>query len=324
MTRLALPMALVLVTASSVNALATDGPSTPNVRHQASATAAQSLRPTKLKPPKVSGIPSVRVRLTASHHSWSPTPRPYAYKCTRCNSPGARGAVIPGSRSSIYTLATGNVGTTLPVSVVASNAVGQSKPAILAHTAAVTGSTGVQHLEYVFDDGRISVYDMDQGQKLVKTISLPQTEAGIRGATVAPATHMLFISYGGDGGGHGNGSVLAYDLLGERVVWTVHLNTGIDSGAVSPDGKRLYMPTGENASSGIWNILDTSNGAVIGRIRAWAPTLASALLIGVAVIAATAAIWMTLRRRQFTIVWYAAIALIGCAILYFAGSRTIV
>jgi DNA-binding beta-propeller fold protein YncE len=45
------------------------------------------------------------------------------------------------------------------------------------------------------------------------------------------------------------------------------LETGIDSGAVSPDGKLLYMPTGENDSSGIWNILDTSNGAVVGTIH---------------------------------------------------------
>jgi len=178
-------------------------------------------------------------------------------------------------------------------------------------------------LEYVFDDGLISVYDMDHEQKLVKTISLPQTEAGIRGATVSPLTHRLFISYGGDGGAHGNGSVLAYDLLADRVVWTDHLKTGIDSGQVSPDGKRLYMPTGENTSSGIWNVLDTSDGAVIGKIRAWRPTLTGALLIGVALIAAAAAIWMTLRRRRFTVVAYAAVALVGCAVLYLAGSRAI-
>src|ERR1700676_30082 len=137
----------------------------------------------------------------------------------------------------------------------------------LAPGAAGAPRVRVQHLEYVLNDGLISVYEMDRGQKLVKTISLPQTTAGIRGATVAPVTHMLFISYGGDGGRNGNGSVLAYDLVAERVVWTVHLETGIDSGAVSPDGKRLYMPTGENASSGIWNILDTSTGAVVGTIK---------------------------------------------------------
>jgi DNA-binding beta-propeller fold protein YncE len=108
---------------------------------------------------------------------------------------------------------------------------------------------------------------MDHGFGLVKTISLPQTSTEIRGVTVAPATHMLFISYGGDGGSNGNGSVLAYDLVAERVVWTVNLATGIDSGQVSPDGKLLYMPTGENTASGIWDILDTSNGAVIGTIQ---------------------------------------------------------
>lgn len=128
----------------------------------------------------------------------------------------------------------------------------------------------MHRFEYVFDDGEVSVYDMDQGQALVKTISLPQTSSGIRGVTVAPATHLLFISYGGDGGASGNGSVLAYDLVAEKVAWTVHLNTGVDSGAVSPDGRRLYMPTGENSSSGIWSILDTASGAVIGSIQAGA------------------------------------------------------
>jgi hypothetical protein len=127
-------------------------------------------------------------------------------------------------------------------------------------------SSEVRHFEYVFDDGTFYVYDMDSSQQLVQTISLPQTEAGVRGVTVAPASHLLFISYGGDSAGF-YGSVLAYDLVTEQVVWTVHLNTGIDSGQVSPDGSRLYMPTGELTPSGLWNILDTSNGAVIGTIQ---------------------------------------------------------
>ncbi len=127
-------------------------------------------------------------------------------------------------------------------------------------------SSETRHFEYVFDDGTFYVYDMDRSQQLVQTVSLPQTEAGVRGVTVAPASHLLFISYGGDGAGF-YGSVLAYDLVTEQVVWTVHLNTGIDSGQVSPDGSRLYMPTGELTPSGIWNILDTSNGSVIGTIQ---------------------------------------------------------
>jgi DNA-binding beta-propeller fold protein YncE len=77
----------------------------------------------------------------------------------------------------------------------------------------------------------------------------------------------MFISFGGDGGQTGNGSVLAYDLVSERVLWEVHLSTGIDSGQVSPDAKKLYMPIGENSSGNIWNILSTENGAVIGTIK---------------------------------------------------------
>jgi DNA-binding beta-propeller fold protein YncE len=107
---------------------------------------------------------------------------------------------------------------------------------------------------------------MDKGYELVKEIALPQTDAGVRGVTVAPTTHMLFISYGSDGTGE-NGWVLAYDLVKEKVVWDVHLKTGIDSGQASPDGKRLYMPTGELTPSGIWNIINTENGAVIGTIK---------------------------------------------------------
>jgi DNA-binding beta-propeller fold protein YncE len=129
------------------------------------------------------------------------------------------------------------------------------------------GPSTVAHLEYVVQDGIISIYDMDNEFKLLKTISLPQTKAEVRGVTVAPQTHLMFISFGGDGGPTGNGSVLAYDLVSEKVIWEVHLATGIDSGQVSPDATKLYMPIGENSAGNIWNILNTENGAVIGTIK---------------------------------------------------------
>jgi DNA-binding beta-propeller fold protein YncE len=84
--------------------------------------------------------------------------------------------------------------------------------------------------------------------------------------TVAPASRLMFISFGGDGGPNGTGSVLAYDLVTSSVVWEVHLKTGIDSGQVSPDGSKIYMPTGELDESGIWNVLSSKNGKVIGTI----------------------------------------------------------
>ena len=222
--------------------------------------------PANSAPPTISGTAQEGMTLTASPGSWTESPTSYKYKWQRCDAQGAHCKAIKKATSTAYTAQGTDAGHTLRASVTARNAAGRSRAATSAQTAVVGTGAGTLHYEYVFVDGLISAYDIDQSYKLVKTISLPQTESGIRGVTVAPSSHLLFISYGGDGTNF-NGSVLAYDLVGERVVWTVHLKTGIDSGQVSPDGKRLYMPTGENTASGIWNILDTANGAVIGTIQ---------------------------------------------------------
>ena len=140
--------------------------------------------------------------------------------------------------------------------------------------ARATSTSAVRHYEYVFPDQNIFVYDEDSGFALVKTISLPQVR-GTRGVAVSPADAMLYISYGGDGGPNGTGSMLKYNLLSDTVVWTKHYTTGIDSMSISPDGKKLYMPTGELTRGGIWMVLtrtgswmviDSSTGDVIGRI----------------------------------------------------------
>ena len=146
-------------------------------------------------------------------------------------------------------------------STVAQPAVGARVPA-----AAAAGKSGVHHYEYVFPDGSMFVYDMDAGHRLVQRVALPMAR-GIRGVVASPRTHMLYISYGGDGGSHGNGSLLAYDLLAGRVLWARSLNTGIDSMAISPDGARLYMPSGELDESGVWNVLDARNGNLIAKIQ---------------------------------------------------------
>jgi DNA-binding beta-propeller fold protein YncE len=140
-------------------------------------------------------------------------------------------------------------------------------PADVAPAGAIARSQGIHHLEYVFNDGPVSVYDIDHGFKLVEYFTLPGTDRGVRGVAVSPRTHMMFVSYGGDGGGNGAGYVLAYDLVHRRIVWSVHLKTGIDSGAVSNDGKLLYMPDGELSSDGNWYILNTANGSVVGKIE---------------------------------------------------------
>jgi DNA-binding beta-propeller fold protein YncE len=113
------------------------------------------------------------------------------------------------------------------------------------------------------------VYDMDAHQRLVAHVALPMAQ-GIRGVVASPATHTLYISYGGDGGGNGSGSLLAYDLVAGRVLWTRALSSGIDSMAISPDGSRIYMPSGELDASGVWSVLDARDGSVISTIHAGA------------------------------------------------------
>jgi WD40 repeat protein len=223
--------------------------------------------PTSEAPPTITGTAQQGQTLTELHGKWANEPTSFTYQWLQCDSLGIGCLPISGATKQTYEVAAADVEHTIEVQETASNEGGPSSPATSAPSAVVSAASRVQHLEYVFVDGLISVYDMDQQQKLVKTINMPQTLADTRGATVSPSTHMLFLSFGGDGGAQGNGSVLAYDLVAEKVVWEVHLPTPIDSGAVSPDGKRLYMPTGENDKSGIWNILDTSNGAIIGTIH---------------------------------------------------------
>jgi len=121
------------------------------------------------------------------------------------------------------------------------------------------------HYVYVFPDGGLYVYDMDNGQRLVKQVKLPMFQGG-RGAVVDPATASLYLSYHGDGGPNGNGSLLKYNLLTDKVVWTKDYPFGIDSMAISPDGNTIYMPDGQASNDGTWHILNASDGSITGSI----------------------------------------------------------
>ena len=121
------------------------------------------------------------------------------------------------------------------------------------------------HYEYVFPNGAMCVFDADRGHRLVQAARLPGADA-IRGVAASPRTRTLYVSYGGDGGPNGSGSLLAYDLLGDRISWRQSYSTGIDSLAISPNGKLIYMPTGELASGGTWQVIDAATGRVTGSI----------------------------------------------------------
>ena len=134
--------------------------------------------------------------------------------------------------------------------------------------AASASANAIQHDLYVFVPGTIYVYDIDNGYALVKTISLPETSVGGRGIAASPTTGTLFLSYGGDGTIHGNGSLLAYNLVTDKVMWTANYNHGVDSISVTPDGKTLYVPGGAADTANLWYVIDASNGNQITTINA--------------------------------------------------------
>jgi MFS family permease len=72
----------------------------------------------------------------------------------------------------------------------------------------------------------------------------------------------------------------------------------------------LVHPLSVFQLAGIWPV---------GDFRLTAPTLPSALFVGLVLLAAAAALWLSARRRQFGVVLYVAVALIGCGVVYFSG-----
>ncbi len=125
---------------------------------------------------------------------------------------------------------------------------------------------GTHHFEYVVAPGAIDVYSIDDANRLVGQIPLPQTTTGPRGVVASPRSGLLYISYGGQGGSTGTGSMLAFDLRRKRVVWQRDYDSGVDSMAITPDGKTIYLPVGEGSGDGTWRIVDAQTGAVTGAI----------------------------------------------------------
>ena len=86
--------------------------------------------PTPTTPkPAISGTPYVNQILSETHGGWTGDPTGYAYQWLRCDADGANCAPIGGATSAGYTVVPDDVGSTLRVSEVASNAGGPSETA---------------------------------------------------------------------------------------------------------------------------------------------------------------------------------------------------
>ncbi len=122
------------------------------------------------------------------------------------------------------------------------------------------------HYEYVIGYGGFDVYGIDTGHNLVKHVAISGLR-NVRGACASPATGMLYIAYG-DNRPKGTRAMLKYDLVADRVVWTLTYPIGVDSMAITPDGSTIYLPVGESSGTNIWYVVDAATGAVRSQIRA--------------------------------------------------------
>ena len=136
---------------------------------QSGATATAS-PPTNTTPPAVSGTAQAGQTLTASSGNWNGTqPIAYAYPWQRCDTAGANCAAISGATTTTYTATSSDVGSTLAVTVTASNSAGTAtaiSPATTTVQAATTTPpppTGLVALWHMDETSGAMMYDAVSG-----------------------------------------------------------------------------------------------------------------------------------------------------------------
>ncbi len=90
------------------------------------AVVSSAAAPTSTAPPTISGTVQVGSTLTASTGTWSGSPTGLAYAWKRCDANGASCAAIGGATGRTYQLGRVDAGTTLRVSVTATNGAGST------------------------------------------------------------------------------------------------------------------------------------------------------------------------------------------------------
>ena len=113
--------------------------------------------------------------------------------------------------------------------------------------------------------GSISVYDIDAGHKLFKTIATVSGVGEVRGVAANAMTGKLYVSY--NQSNTGAGYVYSLDLKTDTILWNRAIPPDVDRLAVSPDGKTLYVPTGEYTNCNFINVLDAATGDLIRTVQ---------------------------------------------------------
>ena len=106
----------------------------------------------------------------------------------------------------------------------------------------------------------ILVFDIENGHRFVKRIrSAGVDEQGkpinVKGVCACAATQRIYVST--------LKTLMAFDLLSEKLLWEKPYEGGCDRMAIAPDGKFVYLPSLEKDH---WHVVD-ADGAVVKKIE---------------------------------------------------------
>jgi hypothetical protein len=110
----------------------------------------------------------------------------------------------------------------------------------------------------------VLVYDIDQGHALVRRIPVsyyddkdPAGKApeNVKGICASAATKRLYVST--------LTRLACIDLVSEKLLWIKRYEGGCDRMSITPDGKKIYLPTLEKDD---WHVVDGATGGVLTKI----------------------------------------------------------
>ena len=178
----------VAVTATNAdgNAQATSAPT---------AVVSSAAAPTVTTPPAVTRSTALGSTLTAGPGTWSGNPTGYTYAWSRCDANGASCAAIGGATAQTYVLSQADVGTTLRVTVTATNSAG-STTSTSVPTAVVTAPTPPAATGCPTGTGAVNIADVTSPARLAigqQTV----TPGLITPSTMTAQLHVRVTACGG-------------------------------------------------------------------------------------------------------------------------------
>jgi hypothetical protein len=112
--------------------------------------------------------------------------------------------------------------------------------------------------------GSISVYDIDRGHRLVKTISTVSNVEDVKGVAVSAVTGKLYVSYRTHSG---VGMIYCLNVYQDAVLWNKAIKPDVDRLSIHPNGRLLYVPTWEGSSADYINILNADSGDLVREVK---------------------------------------------------------